>query len=112
MRFHGQRWRYRAGNSLIFVDNAYSLPLWSQERLVVNIETVQETGAALRFLRSYQEPWLTAIGDDLLRVRLRAGLLEIRCSVRLGDKELEAKDTFTAQWRGAARSWPEESAWR
>ena len=112
MKLIGQRWEYRIGNHLVHVDNAYSASGWSQERLVVNLETVQERGGWFHFLRLFAEPWLTPLGHDSLKVTLRSGVMRINCSVEVGGAQLDAERTLGSEWYGPARSWPTEEGWR
>lgn len=111
MKLRGQRWQYRVGNSTVNVDNAWSFTFWAQERLIVNDETVRRTGAFLALRRSYDEPWLTMIGEDELLVRMSAGVQAVLCKVTLGGEELEPDALFEATWTGPRHTWPEGAAW-
>ena len=111
-RLFGQRWRYQVGNSIVVVDNAYSLPFWGKERLLVNDEEVQSAFAYGTFRRTFSEPWLTSAGEDRLKIVLTSGLLEIRCGAWLGGTKLTPLDMQKARWTGDKRSWPDDAAWR
>ena len=111
MRLIGQRWEYRIGNALVYVDNAYTYSLWGQERLLVNDEEVKASSGWSRFLQHYREPWLTDIGEGELKVRLRSGLGGIACTVWLDGERVEPTQRYEAQWTGPAYSWPAEEHW-
>lgn len=111
MKLIGQRWRYEIGNSIIFVDNAFSWTLWTQERLVVNDEEVQASSGWARMSQTYKEPWLTMLGEDELSIRMTSATMSIICAARLGGKPLEPVEMYTARWRGGRKSWPAEAEW-
>lgn len=111
MKMHGQRWRYRVGNAVVNVDNAFSWIGWGQERLVVNNEPVQMAGAWFGLKRSFGEPWLTLVGEDELRVTLRSKMMGIGCAVTLADRPVEPDACFEAIWSGGKGYWPEEQVW-
>ena len=111
MRFYGQRWVYLIGNTIVKVDNAFALNLWTQERLLVNEEPAQESAGWARFFQRYQEPWLTPIGEGELHVTLRSQGAGIGCIATLDGRILEPEAKHQASWRGPARSWPEEAEW-
>ena len=112
MRLHGQRWQYRVGNALVHVDNAFSWSGWAQERLIINLETLEATGAWFGMRRSFKEPWLTRIGEDELKVDLKSKLWGIDCRVTLASEALEAEELFETKWIGAKGSWPTEENWQ
>lgn len=111
MEIHGQRWRYRVGNTLVNVDNAFSWTGWAQERLIVNEETVQQSGQWFGFRRAFDEPWLTSIGEDELRVRLRSKLMGISCEAELAGEKIDPDALFETSWAGTKGSWPNEQDW-
>ena len=112
MRLIGQRWEYRIANASVCVDNAYSYSLWTQERLVVNDETVKHSGGRLRFFQKYEEPWLTPLGEGMLDVKLISTVGGITCKVRLDGELLEPTERYEATWSGPALSWPGDEEWR
>lgn len=111
MKLHGQRWRYRIGNSEVDVDNAFSWFDWAQERFKVNGEVVKATGQWFAFRRSFDEPWLTPIGEGELSVRMRSTTVGVDCEVELDGEAIEAEQLFEATWRGKG-SWPVDADWR
>lgn len=111
MRFQGQRWRYRIGNTLVHVDNAFSWTGWAQERLIVNGETVQQAGGWFGIRRAFDEPWLTPIDEDELRIRLRSRLWSVSCEAELSGEPVVPEALFETAWTGAKGGWPGEHAW-
>jgi hypothetical protein len=99
------------GNALVHVDNAFSWTRWAQERLVVNLETVESAGAWFAIRRSFAEPWLNRIGDDELKVDLKSTIRGITCHVTLAGEALQAEELFEAKWSGGKGSWPPEDSW-
>jgi len=112
MRLHGQRWEYRIGNTTVQVDNAFSWSLWTQERLLVNGELAHSSCGWFRFWQTYREPWLTALGEGELEVKLRSKGAAIICTARLDEAPLQPEATFEAAWTGAPETWPEQEEWK
>lgn len=110
MKIHGQRWLYRVGNAEVCVDNACSWWGWAQERWVINGEVVRATGGWWTVRRSFDEPWLTPLGDGILAVELRAKATRVECRVLLDGVVCEHDALFEASWQGRGR-WPEAEAW-
>jgi hypothetical protein len=108
----GQRWVYEVGNSVVAVDNAYTVLGWSKERLLVNDEEVQSATAYWNLSRSFSEPWLTRVGEEDLEVALTVGFVSLRCAVRLGGDLLASSDIQKAFWRGDKHSWPSADIWK
>ena len=111
MKLLGQRWRFQLENSEVFVDNAFSLLGWAQERLVVNGDPVQQAGQWFAFRRSFAEDWLTATGDGVLEIRMRSKINGVDCKVVLDGKEIEPDGFYEATWKGTL-SWPLEGDWQ
>jgi len=111
MKLHGQRWLYLIGNAEIAVDNAFSWWGWAQERWLINGETIRETGGWFVFRRSFDEPWLTPLGDGILAVELRSKLSAVHCAVTLDGEPQEHDALFEASWQGR-RSWPAADDWQ
>lgn len=111
MKMNGQRWRYRIGNHLVDVDNGFAWIGWAQERMVVNGETLHHTGAWFSFRRSFEEPWLTPIGDDELSIDMRSTLTGIVCDATIAGEPLEPEALYEAAWSGGKGNWPEDEDW-
>lgn len=112
MKLIGQRWIYRLGNSTVVIDNAFSWIGWSQERMIVNDETVQSSQGWLRTRHNYLEPWIVPGGEGLLTIRMAAVMLTVECSAELDGVSLEPTEALEARWSGPKRSWPEATEWR
>ena len=111
MRILGQRWEYRIGNSIVMVDNAFSWSGWGQERLVVNGETARQAGGWFGIYRSFNESWLTQLGEGELRAVLTVRLRGIACAVTLDGQPVEPEAYWTASWKGGRYDWPPETDW-
>ncbi len=111
MRFHGQRWRHRVGNSVVNVDNAFSWMGWAQERMMVNDEVVQQAGQWFAMRRSFDEPWLTLIGDDVLKVKLRSTLSGLTCGAEVSGEAIKPEALFQVSWTGVRGDWLPEQNW-
>jgi hypothetical protein len=111
MKLIGQRWEFQIGNTVIYVDNAYSWTLWGQERMLVNGEQVHASSGRMRFSQKYQEPWLTPFGDGELKVWLRSTTTKLRCSISLEGEPIPASAIFSINWQGPVGSWPKEEEW-
>lgn len=111
MKMLGQRWQYRLENSLVKVDNAFSWIGWGQERMIINDETVQRAGQWFGFKRSFDEPWITPVGDDELQIRLRARIGRLDCKVEIAGTEISSEALFEVSWSGNKGSWPREQDW-
>jgi len=107
----GQRWEYRVGNSIVFVDNGFSWTGWGQERLVVNDETVQQSGGWWRMRQAFREPWLTLVGESELRVALVSRLRGISCSATLDGEPIHPDALHGAVWQGRGGEWPAPDGW-
>lgn len=112
MRILGQRWQFSIGNSVVYVDNAFSWWGWAQERLVVNDEAVKTSGAWFATKAGFHEAWLGLLGEEILSVRLKSTLIGVTCEVCLGNVRLEPDGLFETEWRGRRWSWPPGTAWR
>lgn len=111
MKLMGQAWRYRVGNSIVRVENAFSWTGWAQERLVVNGETAQQAGAWFGFRRTFSEDWLTPIGEGELTVSMRSRVDGISCALKLDGVDIEPEALLEARWSGRRQSWIEPEAW-
>ena len=112
MRLYGQRWVYRIGNQTVTIDNGFSWSFWGQERMLVNDEAIHTTDGYMVPSRSYQEGWLTPLGDGMLHVSLTSGILSIFCKARLDENRLLPDECFVTIWSGEKGSWPENSSWK
>lgn len=112
MKMLGQRWIYRVGNSVVCIDNAFAWIGWSQERMVVNDETVQSSDGWWRMRQDYFEPWIIPGGEGVLTVKLVSEMLSIACSADLDGQPLKASETSKAEWSGPKGSWPDEAEWK
>ncbi len=112
MKLYGQRWVYRIGNQTVTVDNGFSWTFWGQERMLVNDEAAHETDGFMVQSRSYQEGWLTPVGDAMLRVSLTSGIFSIICEARLDENRLLPDECFVTAWQGEKGSWPDNSSWK
>lgn len=110
MKIHGQRWLYRVGNAEVIVDNAFSWIGWGQERWVINGETVRATAGWFVFRRTFDEPWLTPLGEGMLAAALRSQMTGIACVVTLDGEAQPCDALFEATWSGRG-AWPESAAW-
>jgi len=111
VKMQGQRWVYRLGNSVVCIDNGFSWLGWTQERMVVNDETVQQSDGWFRYRQDFFEPWIIPGGEGVLRVKLVAALLTVNCSASLDDRELQPSETRRADWSGAQGTWPADDGW-
>jgi len=111
MKFHGQRWEYRIGNTVIFADNAltFSLRSFAKERLIVNDEVVQSGSSTIR--QVFREPWLTMVGEGRLNVIITGRLFGIHCKATLDEKPLEPFAYWISTWKGESSSWPHHDGW-
>lgn len=111
LKFHGQRWEYRIGNTVVFADNAFALSLRPsvQERLIVNDEVVQRGSSAIR--QNFSEPWLTMAGDQELRVVMTSRFLGVHCAARLSGELIAPFAYWIAAWKGERDSWPSDDRW-
>jgi hypothetical protein len=110
MKIHGQRWLYRVGNAEVIVDNAFSWWGWGQERWLINGEIIREAAGWFAPKRSFDEPWLTPLGDGILAAELRAKIASVECLVTL-DGEAQPDDArLEASWSGRG-VWPADEAW-
>jgi hypothetical protein len=108
----GQRWEYRIGNSVVLVDNAFAWTGWTQERLLVNGDTVREAGGWFAFYRGFDESWLTQLGEGKLRAVLRSRMRGIACTVTLDGAVQEPIALWEARWSGGpSQRWPAEVDW-
>ncbi len=110
MKLHGQRWLYRVGNAEVCVDNAFSWLGWTQERWVINGEVARATGGWWVSRRSFEEPWLTPLGDGVLTAELRAKTDYVACRLLLDGVVCEHDALFEASWYGRG-GWPDADAW-
>jgi hypothetical protein len=112
MRLLGQRWEYQIGNSLVFVDNAFSWLGWGQERLLVNGEAAGAAGGWFVTRRKFREGWITRIGEGELLATLSARTLGIACTLRLDGDVQEPVGRWQARWSGGRGTWPDVNAWQ
>ena len=110
MKLQGQRWLYRLGNAEVVVENAFSWEGWAQERWLINGEVAGETGGWLVTRRSFDEPWLTPLGDGVLAVEMRSRLLTVECRVTLDGVTIEPDALFEGRWHGKG-VWPAADQW-
>jgi len=110
LKLNGKRWRYEIGNTEVLVDNAYSLWGWAQERWLINSKVVKSTGGWFSLSRAFDEPWLTALGEGVLEVKLRAAVKDVRCTVLIDGEEIEPDSVFRAVWPNQG-SWPASEEW-
>lgn len=111
MRFHGQRWIYRIGNSTVAVDNAFSWSMWGQERMIVNGETVKQAQGWFVTSRTFAEPWLSLDGETEIRVQIMAGVLSLTCETFLNGERLSPQACYAVHWNGERCQWPDEALW-
>ena len=111
MRLHGQRWLYRVGNAEVIVENAFSWWGWAQERWLINGEVIRETGGWFAIRRSFDEPWLTPLGDGFLTANLRSRLTSVECLLMLDGEAVDHEALFEASWRRKG-SWPSADHWK
>jgi hypothetical protein len=111
LRLIGQAWVYRVGNSVVRVENAFAWIGWAQERLIVNDEAVTSAQGWFGLSRSFEEDWLTPLGEGVLRVRLVARMMGIDCIVKLDDQPIEPEALEQAVWSGAKGEWPASETW-
>lgn len=112
MKLHCQRWLFEIGNSVVKVDNAFSLLGWAQERLIVNDEIAGQAGQWFAMRRNFAEPWLSMLGDSELKVSMFARVGSVECVVELDGERLEPALLQEATWSGRRGLWPDEQAWR
>lgn len=110
MKLHGQRWLYRVGNAEVIVDNAFTWWGWAQERWLVNDDVVRETGGWFVFKRSFDEPWLTPLGDGILSAELRSRIASVECLLTLDGERQDSVALFEASWFGRG-AWPPSQNW-
>lgn len=110
MKLHGQRWLYRVGNAEILVDNAFSWWGWAQERWLINGDIMRRTGGWFAVKRSFDEPWLTPLGDGILEVHLRSRLSSVECLVTLDGERLDHEALYETSWSGRG-AWPASEDW-
>ena len=111
MALFGQRWEYRIGNSVVFVDNAFNWSGWGQERLVVNGESAGSAAGWFGMYRSFSKAWLTRLGEGELRVALSSRLRGIACALTVDGESFVPEAVWEATWSGPRGAWPEEDAW-
>lgn len=112
MKLYGQRWVYRIGNQTVTVDNAYSWSMWGQERMLVNDETAHSERGSMVFSRNFQEEWLTALGEGMVRVSITGAVVSMVCETTLDGNRLIPDECFVTVWNGDGTNWPEDSMWK
>ena len=111
MKMHGQRWVYQIGNNVVYIDNAFAWIGWTQERMVINDETVQSTDGWFRARQDYLEPWIVPGGEGLLTVKLAARMIDVACFADLDGQSLVPMQMLKSKWSGPKWSWPVEAEW-
>ncbi|MEQ8406030.1 MAG: hypothetical protein RKE49_13105 [Oceanicaulis sp.] len=106
MRLRDKRWIYEVEGRRMSVENAWSWPLWAQERVVFDGETLRAAGAYLTMDRNFTLPASETGLSRPLHVTLYSGLFTIQAIVLYGDTPLEPLDVQTGIWRERKGGWP------
>ncbi|MGJ3231568.1 MAG: hypothetical protein ACFE0P_07205 [Oceanicaulis sp.] len=106
LTLRGKRWLYDIGGRRVSVENAWSWTGWAQERVVVDGESVRETGEEMKTRRRFTVPVEETRLNAPLEIDMRAKGFWIDCRMRYGDELIEPIDVQYGNWRGERGDWP------
>lgn len=110
MNFRGQRWVFLDGNHEIIVENAWSMNGISMDRISIDGQVRRDSvnnQMVVMWKGFHKEPWITNLGEDILTVQIRSGLLKIHARVKIGKRTLNPADYVESVWNGQPGEWPD-----
>lgn len=107
-----QKWVYERGNYQLVIENAWSLrPLYSQERITLNGESVRdriETNITILFWRTvFEDTILDSSGELNLKVQWKSGLWSVGSRLLIEDTKHSWTNFVQNKWTGPKGDWPD-----